>query len=66
VLMEAKSTTSNSIGLKLAWLIKIAGEARMVGKTPALAISFVNEQGVPYKDGDWILLRRSDWENSNG
>ena len=56
VLMEAKSTTQESMGVKLAWLLKIAREARAEGKTPALALSFVNEEGSALLDGDWAIV----------
>ena len=35
-LLEAKSTTGNSISVSLDWLAKITREARSDGKTPAL------------------------------
>ena len=47
VLLEAKSTTQASMGVKLDWLPKIAKEARAEGKSPALSVSFVDEQGQP-------------------
>ena len=55
-LVEAKSTTQESLGVKMAWLAKIAREARAVGKSPALAISFVNEDGSAAMDGEWIMI----------
>ena len=56
VLMEAKSTTQESLALKLAWLLKIAHEARSEGKSPALSVSFINEDGKPLLDGEWCLI----------
>ena len=56
VLLEAKSTTQDSMSVKFAWLAKIGKEARSEGKMPALAISFVNEQGQAHMDGDWVLV----------
>ena len=58
VLLEAKSTISDSLALKFDWLAKIADEARRVGKTPALAVSFVSGRGVPFPDGEWVMLPR--------
>ena len=55
-LVEAKSTTQESLGVKMAWLAKIAREARAVGKSPALAISFVNAEGRPHLDGEWVCI----------
>ncbi|WP_266032528.1 hypothetical protein [Brucella intermedia] len=64
VLMEAKSTTSLSLGLKLEWLAKIAREARQEGKSPALIISFVNPDGKPVIDGEWVCVPRHVWEEN--
>lgn len=62
VLMEAKSTVGLSMSLKREWLLKIAGEARSEGKTPALAISFVLENGRPLPDGEWVAVPLSVWK----
>ena len=56
VLMECKSTTSGSLGVKLDWLCKIAAEARAEGKTPVLSVSFVEGTGTPRRDGEWVLV----------
>ena len=56
VLLEAKSTTNASMALKLDWLLKISREARSEGKTPALSVSFVQPDGTPVMDGDWVLI----------
>ena len=63
VLMEAKSTTGDSLGLKFEWLNKIAKEARAEGKTPALAVSFVRNDGTPYVDGEWVAVPLAYWKN---
>jgi hypothetical protein len=55
-LVEAKSTTGNSISVSLDWLCKIAREARSDGKTPALTVSYVDDDGRPRQDGDWVLI----------
>ena len=55
-LLEAKSTTGNSISVSLDWLAKIAREARSDGKTPALTVSYVDDDGRPRPDGDWVLI----------
>lgn len=62
ILMEAKSTTNDSISLKLDWLIKIAIEARDIDKTPALTVSFVKADGSPQRDGQWVLVPMSLWK----
>lgn len=61
-LMEAKSTTSASLGLKHEWLVKIAKEALAVGKRPVLAVSFVLPDGNAIKDGDWCCVPRYVFE----
>ena len=58
VLLEAKSTISDSMSLQFVWLHKIADEARRAGKTPAVAISFVTQLGKSYMDGEWVMLPR--------
>jgi hypothetical protein len=55
-LLEAKSTTQESMILKMAWLLKIAREAKSEGKTPALSVSFVDQAGQPFFDGEWVLV----------
>lgn len=65
-LLEAKSTTSSSLGLKHEWLGKIAHEARSEGKSPALVVSFVNEDGTPKRDGEWVLIPLSRWNLLQG
>ncbi len=55
-LMEAKSTTNASIVLKLDWLAKITHEALGEGKTPALAVSFIQPDGAPMRNGEWVLI----------
>jgi hypothetical protein len=55
-LVEAKCTMRNSLSVDLGWLRKIAQEARQVGRTPALAITFVRGDGVPVVDGTWVAV----------
>lgn len=55
-LLEAKSTVNASLSVKLDWLIKISKEAMMEGKTPALSVSFVDDDGKAVKDGAWVLI----------
>ena len=62
VLLEAKSTTNASMALKHSWLVKIGKEARSEGKTPALAVSFINPDGSPIMDGEWVLVPRHKFE----
>lgn len=60
VLVEAKSTTADSMTIQLDWLAKITREARAEGKTPMLTVSFVDRAGRPRHFGDWVLVRLSD------
>lgn len=55
-LLEAKSTTGKSMSISFEWLAKIGREARREGKTPALAIAFVTEDGRSVTDGEWVLV----------
>lgn len=64
VLMEAKSSTAQSMSLKHDWLMKISAEARSEGKRPALAVSFVREDGTPLKDGEWVMIPKWLWEQN--
>lgn len=65
-LVEAKSTTRDSLGVKFDWLINILRYARGEGKKPALTVSFVAEDGKPKRDGDWVLIRLSDFQELTG
>jgi hypothetical protein len=56
VLLEAKSSTGDRIGLDRRWLAKIAAEARAVGRIPALALSFTYGDGWPIPDGEWVCV----------
>lgn len=60
-LLEAKSTVKDSIGVSLGWLAKVYREATMLGKKPALAVTFVDESGRVRSHGDWVLIRETDF-----
>lgn len=55
-LIEAKSTSTNTMSLQLAWAVKISEEALATAKTPAITISFTNDQGKSNRFGDWVLI----------
>lgn len=62
-LMEAKSTVHDSITIEYKWLGKIASEAMQErGKSPAVTISFVDNTGRAVNFGDWVMVRKRDWE----
>lgn len=66
ILLECKSTNNMSLQVKLGWLLKIASEARCVGKKPALSISFTHDDGEPVRDGQWVMVKLSDFEELFG
>jgi hypothetical protein len=55
-LIEAKSTVHSSIKLELAWLAKIAREARA-----ALTLSFTTGDGRPVPNGQWVCIPLHEW-----
>ena len=55
-LMEAKSTSSESMSLKMSWLAKIQHEAISQDKTPAIAINFTNDHGLSVMAGRWVAI----------
>ena len=60
LLLEMKSTVGRSLSVKFDWLTKITREARMEGRTPALVVAFVDDNGRPIRNGRWIMLREDD------
>lgn len=54
--IEAKSSTKDSISIKLDWLAKISQEAQQEGLTPALSVSFVHGSGEPRAFGTWVAV----------
>lgn len=62
MLIEAKSTTAKSLGVQFEWLLKIAHEARGNGKHPALTVTFTSANGTQLKDGAWIMVPLSFFE----
>jgi hypothetical protein len=63
VLLEAKSTSANSISIKYVDLAKITREARSMQKFPALTVSFTMPDGTAVPDGDWVLVPLSEWKD---
>jgi Holliday junction resolvase len=55
-LIECKRTEKASLSLKRAWLVKVAREAVVQGKRPALAVAMAG--GAPAGDVelDWVLV----------
>ena len=63
-LIEAKSTTSASLGLKLDWLLKIGEEARRVGRSPCVAIDFIYPSGSSKER--WLMVPEYVWKELVG
>lgn len=55
-MLECKSTTNDSISLKREWLLKVLREAQIVGKTPALTLTFTDDTGKPKQHGTWVCI----------
>lgn len=66
VLVEAKSTTANSMKLDFGWLVKIATEALNSRKTPCLAVSFTEGDGRPKRHGEWMMVPLHVWREMTG
>ncbi len=60
-LLEAKSSTGDSVRLQRGWLAKIAGEARAAGRQPGLTITFTYQDGRPIPDGSWVCIPLRQW-----
>jgi len=56
--LEMKSTTTLTMSLELAWLVKITQEALDHGQVPGVIVSFVNPDGSPRKGthAQWALV----------
>lgn len=65
-MVEHKNTTGKSLAIKLLWLRKIAHEARMAGLSPALAVSFSDDQGSAVPDGRWVMVPEDEWRRLTG
>ena len=61
-LMECKSTVAKSISVKLEHLSKITGEAHAAGVEPCLAIIFTDGSGNPVREGTWICIPQTTFE----
>lgn len=60
--IEAKSTQSVSMTLKLEWLVKITEEALNSKQVPALTVSFTDSMGKPRRFGDWVMIPLNHYE----
>ncbi len=61
-LMECKSTVHQSISVKREHLSKITGEAHAAGVEPCLSIIFTDGSGTPLREGTWICIPQSVFE----
>lgn len=62
-LIEVKSTAKASFSLKADWLHKITAEALAKSKVPVLLVSFTTAEGRETKNGDWVMVPRSFFDN---
>lgn len=60
--IEAKSTQTATMSIKLEWLVKITEEALNSNKVPALTVSYVTPAGKPRRFGDWVMIPLSHYE----
>lgn len=60
-LIEAKSTVANSFSVTLKHLSKIAAEARAIGKTPVMVVTYTMQSGNPVKNGKWVLIPEAEF-----
>jgi hypothetical protein len=59
-LVEAKSTTGDTMRLDLGWLVKIQSEALNTRRKPMITVSFVDEGGkLRGVKEDWVCIPRS-------
>jgi hypothetical protein len=58
VRMEMKSTTTQTMAIELAWLVKITQEALEHGQYPVVVLSFVDNQGKPRlrQYAEWVVV----------
>lgn len=59
---ECKSTVNESISIKKFWLDKIVEESRTTNRWPLLILSFTDGRGMAKRNGDWIAMRKEDWQ----
>lgn len=55
-LVECKRTEKASLALKRAWLVKVAREALVQGKRPALAVAIAGGAPAADVEADWVLM----------
>lgn len=56
VMVEVKSTQADQLALKYGWLRKVAEEARLQNKTPALSVLFTMNSGETREYGSWTMV----------
>lgn len=58
-LIESKTAVGESFTLRHEWLRKIYQEALETGMTPAMAVTFVDHLGKSERNGRWIMIPES-------
>lgn len=56
-MIEVKSSINSSISIQSEWLCKLLDEAISAGKTPALTINFVTDEGRIRRMGSWVMVQ---------
>jgi len=56
LLLENKTTTGSSLGIRQDWLHKIYQEALETSRTPALSMQFVRPNGQSEKRDRWVMI----------
>lgn len=57
--IEAKATQAQTLKVEYSWLTKVSKEAVSVNKSPALLMQFVDLNGKAKRNGDWIAIPAS-------
>jgi hypothetical protein len=66
-LVEAKSTTGDTLKLDLGWLMKIQSEALHDGAKPLITLSFTDALGkLRGLKEDWVCMPRSTFDELTG
>lgn len=54
--IECKATRTDTLSIKREWLLKVAREALSAGKTPALTMTFTDDDGKSKAHGEWVAI----------
>jgi hypothetical protein len=59
--MEMKSSTTKTVPIDMAWLVKIAHEALAHNQAPVVVVSFVDPRGEPRMKqyAEWVMMPKA-------